>query len=132
MKNITSNIVFILIAIILVLGLGFSSYNLHKNSPENKTSTVSGNATSTEKNTASKQNSYTIADVAKHNNQSSCWSVVNGNVYDLTGFISKHRGGEEAILSMCGTDGSNAFNDQHSGSARPAKELQTLFIGTLK
>ena len=76
--------------------------------------------------------SYTLADVAKHNNASSCWSAINGNVYDLTSWISKHPGGQQAILSICGIDGSAAFNDQHGGQSRPANELAGFSIGVLQ
>ena len=75
--------------------------------------------------------SYSLVEVAKHGNDSSCWSVVNGQVYDLTSWISKHPGGEAAILSICGKDGSSAFNDQHSGERRPANELAGYEIGVL-
>ena len=74
---------------------------------------------------------YTLADVAKHNSASSCWSAINGNVYDLTSWIDQHPGGPEAILSICGIDGSSAFNDQHGGERRPANELAGFLIGPL-
>jgi hypothetical protein len=56
---------------------------------------------------------------------------INGGVYDLTAWISKHPGGERAILSICGKDGSAAFNDQHGGQRRPANELSGFKIGTI-
>ena len=74
---------------------------------------------------------YTMADVAKHATRSSCWTAVNGNVYDVTAWISQHPGGANAILSMCGKDGSAAFNDQHGGQRRPASELASFKIGAL-
>jgi cytochrome b involved in lipid metabolism len=75
--------------------------------------------------------SFTLAEVATHGNISSCWSAINGNIYDLTAWINQHPGGPEHILSMCGTDGSSAFNAQHAGQARPASELTNFYIGTL-
>jgi len=74
---------------------------------------------------------YTLAYVAKHADQLSCWSAVNGNVYDLTSWIAQHPGGEGAILSICGKDGSAAFNNQHGGQGRPEAILQTFKIGAL-
>lgn len=74
---------------------------------------------------------YTLTQVAQHSSQSSCWSAVNGGVYDLTNWINAHPGGPEAILSICGKDGSAAFNAQHGGQARPANELATFKIGIL-
>jgi cytochrome b involved in lipid metabolism len=81
--------------------------------------------------TAQAPNSYTLADVAQHPTASSCWSAIDGNVYDLTSWINQHPGGPEAILGICGTDGSAAFNAQHGGQSRPETELATFKIGTL-
>lgn len=74
---------------------------------------------------------YAMSEVAKHNSASSCWTTIHGNVYDVTNWISQHPGGSDAILSLCGTDGTAAFTDQHSGQARPANELASFKIGTL-
>lgn len=80
---------------------------------------------------AQKAGEYTLVDVSKHGNSSSCWSVVNGGVYDLTSWIGKHPGGDEAILKICGKDGSAAFNDQHGGMQKQANLLATFKIGVL-
>lgn len=78
------------------------------------------------------ENQYTLSQVAVHAGASSCWSAINGNVYDLTAWISPHPGGSEAILSVCGKDGTDSFNSQHSGSSRILKILGSFKIGTLK
>lgn len=75
--------------------------------------------------------SYTMVKVAQHNSASSCWAVVNGNVYDLTKWIDQHPGGQAVILAMCGTDSSDAFNGQHAGARRPANELAGFLLGPL-
>ncbi len=77
------------------------------------------------------QTSFTLAEVATHNGASSCWSAINGKVYDLTSWINQHPGGPSHILNICGTDGSAAFNAQHGGQSRPASELVNFYIGTL-
>jgi cytochrome b involved in lipid metabolism len=74
---------------------------------------------------------YTLAEVATHKDASSCWSAINGKVYDLTAWINQHPGGPQRILSICGKDGSSAFNGQHSGQARPADELANFYKGDL-
>ena len=74
---------------------------------------------------------YTIADVSSHASQSSCWTTISGKVYDLTNWIGQHPGGEGAILSICGKDGTSAFENQHSGSGRANSALATFFIGNL-
>lgn len=76
--------------------------------------------------------SYTMAQVAAANSASKCWSVVNGEVYDLTSWIKMHPGGAGAILSLCGIDGTQAYNAMHGGKSRPANELSSLKIGILK
>jgi len=82
--------------------------------------------------TISTTTTYTTTEVAKHNSITSCWSIVEGGVYDLTSWINSHPGGQQAVLGMCGIDGSSAFNDEHQGQARPAQELAQFQIGIIK
>jgi len=77
-------------------------------------------------------NTFTLADVAKHNSAQSCYSVVSGGVYDLTSWIAQHPGGKSAIIGMCGVDATNAFISQHGGQGRPEQELASFKIGTLR
>ena len=74
---------------------------------------------------------FTMAMVSENDDASSCWSVINGNVYDLTGWISEHPGREGPILGLCGIDGSSAFNGRHGGQSNPANELQSFLLGPL-
>ncbi len=74
---------------------------------------------------------YTLASIASHNTSKSCWTAINGNVYDLTKRIAEHPGGQGGILSICGKDGSQAFNTQHGGSAEPAAVLERYKLGAL-
>ena len=74
---------------------------------------------------------YTLAQVAAHASTSSCYTAINGAVYDVTPFIREHPGGAGAIRSLCGIDGSDEFNGQHGGQRRPASELVSFKIGTL-
>lgn len=74
---------------------------------------------------------YTLADVATHNSATSCWSAIDGNVYDLTSWVNSHPGGKAAILMICGKDGSPLFNSQHGGDRKPANILVKYKIGTL-
>jgi uncharacterized membrane protein len=74
---------------------------------------------------------YSLSDVAKHASSSSCWSAIDGNVYDLTNWINRHPGGAEVIKAICGKDGSASFNGQHSGERRPAMDLSRYKLGQL-
>lgn len=75
---------------------------------------------------------YTLADVAQHNNQSSCWTAINGKVYDITSFIPSHPGGVANIIQVCGIDGTQAFDNQHDGQRTPNNTLARYQIGILK
>lgn len=75
---------------------------------------------------------YSMSEVAVHSSESSCWSVVNGIVYDLTSYVSKHPGGSRNILKICGKDGSSMFEGQHGGDSKPEKILASYKIGPLK
>ncbi len=74
---------------------------------------------------------YTMAQVSQHNSKASCYTVIEGSVYDLTKWISLHPGGQQAILSICGKDGTAAFTAQHDHAQKQQDILVTYKIGTL-
>lgn len=41
--------------------------------------------------------------MAKHATARDCWLVISGGVYDVTGYLSDHPGGEDVMLDMAGT-----------------------------
>lgn len=82
-------------------------------------------------NTQASVKTYTLAEIAKHSNASSCHTAVRGTVYDLTNFITKHPGGAENILKICGKDGTSAFTKKHAGRPEPEQELAGHEIGVL-
>jgi len=55
----------------------------------------------------------TVEEVAKHNNKSSCWVILNGRVLDVTDFLKDHPGGELAILTFAGKDATEEFDMIH-------------------
>ncbi|KAI8622073.1 FAD binding domain-containing protein [Chytriomyces sp. MP71] len=55
----------------------------------------------------------TAAEVAKHNKESDCWVIVNGQVLDATPFLKDHPGGKKAILIYAGKDATEEFNMMH-------------------
>ena len=70
----------------------------------------------------------TKAEVSAHATESSCWSIINGSVYDLTDYASRHPGGKSRILGICGKDGTRSFEGQHGGSSKVARILSGYFI----
>ncbi len=74
---------------------------------------------------------YTMAKVKENNSATSCWSVINGKVYDLTKWINSHPGGSSAIKGLCGIDGTSSFTAQHRGQGSPASTLAGYLLGPL-
>ena len=75
---------------------------------------------------------HTLAQVKANSTAANCWTIVDDNVYNLTTWIKSHPGGENAILSLCGKDGTSAFKAQHTGRAGPIGQLDSYKIGKLK
>jgi cytochrome b involved in lipid metabolism len=133
----------VLVAVVAIIGIAlFSHDNSDRSttlvpSTSSETSVVNtSGASSTSTTTTSASNAipattYTLADVQSHNVATSCWTTINGNVYDLTQWIAKHPGGSRAIIGLCGTDGSQAFNSQHGRNADAVRELVEYRIGVL-
>jgi len=77
------------------------------------------------------QAGYSMEDVKKRSTSSACWTVIDGNVYDLTKWIPAHRGGPQSIIFLCGKDGTSAYKVQHEGASTPMAALANYFIGPL-
>lgn len=131
--------------ILLVLGGGYYFFNM-KSSDADKddyyskqemniaTSTQADMATSTNVSTTSAQTSvktYTMADISANASKASCWSNIEGKVYDLTSWIGKHPGGAQAILAICGKDGTELFDGKHGMDPRAKGVLPNFYLGNL-
>ncbi len=68
-------------------------------------------------------------EVANHNSRQSCWTTIDSGVYDLTSWIPQHPGGEQAILQLCGTNGSVKFHTQHGSGQKFLTILMGFKIG---
>lgn len=103
---------------------------------QNPETSVSNNTntqnTNIQNNTTTTAKTFTLTQVATHSSESDCYSAINGNVYNLTTWITQHPGGDRAILSICGKDGSGAFNDRHGGQGGPESILAGFEVGILK
>ena len=100
--------------------------------PDPTAGTASGTSASTAASTSSAAAAgITRKDVTKHASTDDCWSIVNGDVYDLTQWIPQHPGGAGVIEAMCGTDGTAAYESQHAGQGRTQDILDGFLVGPL-
>ena len=74
---------------------------------------------------------YTMDQVRANNSSASCWTLIDGFVYDLTRWISSHPGGAGAIRGLCGVDGTSSFKAQHGNQSSPAQRLNSYLLGPL-
>lgn len=76
-----------------------------------------------------------ISEISIHNTKDSCWTTINGGVYDVTKFISQHKGGDR-ILAACGVDATALFTGTSSlgrvHSVIAVKFLESMKIGDLQ
>jgi len=113
----------IVLGLLVIMGIGSLAYFQNKGE-KNYENTVASGAEFGLKN-------ITFAEVSEHGSPESCWSIINGGVYDLTAWAEEHPGGAQGVLSLCGTDGSAAFNRQHGNSASAESALANFKIGNL-
>ena len=85
---------------------------------------------------------YTLEEIAQHNSELDCWTVVDGCVYNIAPFIASHPGGRK-ILKAAGIDGTEIFSKyytslilfvekHHSGIKIDETMLALLFEGFLQ
>lgn len=74
------------------------------------------------------EKSFSLAEVAKHNTKTDCWTVVNGKVYDITAFIAL--GVHKPIIEKgCGIDSTSMFEPKHGDGQK--ETLAGYIIGSL-
>lgn len=93
--------------------------------------TTNTNAITNTNQSATTGKSFTLAEVQQGNTPNNCLTIINGKVYNLSNYANQHPGGTMFIYSLCGTDGTTAFENQHGGQGRPANTLQSYEVGTL-
>ncbi|KAL1628717.1 hypothetical protein SLS56_005709 [Neofusicoccum ribis] len=71
----------------------------------------------------------TIDELRKHDGEKEPWFVVNGEVYDGTGFLQGHPGGAQSIISAAGLDATDEFMAIHSETAKAM--MPDYHVGTL-
>lgn len=120
-------LVTILIIVAVVIFTGFGLWRVlgkQSNSSSNTgSSQQTGGTTSSSNNQQDSQTTYTAGEVATHDKGSDCWTIINGNVYNITSYVPMHPGGDE-ILRACGVDGTTLFTE------RTTSDGQTVGSGT--
>lgn len=136
-------IIFLILAILTVGGIAFyktgSAPTINKDelltastSPDTISPKNNGIKNNTNIIDEAELKTFTASDVSVKNTQTSCFTIISGSVYDLTNWITKHPGGEKAILSICGKDSTAIFKKQHEGNKKTESVLSSFKIGTLK
>lgn len=128
MNNATTSIIIGILVVALAGGLVLWQKNASAPASTGTPSTA-GAAADTELTSLPEVTGITSVEVAAHNSRETCWSTINGNVYDLTSWIPEHPGGEQAILQLCGTDGSAKFNGKHGDAPKQAAVLLGFKLG---
>jgi cytochrome b involved in lipid metabolism len=64
--------------------------------------------------------------VAQHSTTDDCWIIVNGGVYDVTEYVPFHPGGEQAILTYCGKEATQAFATKGGTGGDHSKQAYAL------
>jgi cytochrome b involved in lipid metabolism len=114
----------IILLVLIVIAAGSLGYLVYKSNAESETAT---NAPSTSTSIAEPVSSttptesnptphsvvietiYSVSQVAANNSKSSCWTIIDSKVYDITKYVPNHPGGEAEILKICGKDGTVLF-----------------------
>ncbi|XDG04320.1 hypothetical protein ABKA04_003935 [Annulohypoxylon sp. FPYF3050] len=73
---------------------------------------------------------YTRAEVGKHNTEDSLWFIIDSRVYDVTDFVDAHPGGESVLRQVAGQDATVAFYNLHRHEV--LAKYEDLCIGTLE
>ena len=79
----------------------------------------------------SRTRAWTLEEVQKHNTKDDCWVIVNGQVLDVTSFLSDHPGGAQAIIAYAGRDATEQFNMLHKADVID-KYAPNCVIGVLE
>jgi len=80
------------------------------------------------------QKTFTVKEVSRHTKPEDCWVIHNNKVYDVSGFVADHPGGEEYILDHAGKDVTQLMKDEleHLHSEGAYEMLDELLIGRLE
>ncbi|KAJ6185144.1 hypothetical protein N7519_006445 [Penicillium mononematosum] len=73
---------------------------------------------------------FTLSEVSTHNTEDSCWVILYGKVYDVTGILDSHPGGTDALLRWAGRDATEEFDIIHPHET--LKEIEQSCLGMVE
>lgn len=76
-----------------------------------------------------------MEEFVKHNDDKSCWILMDKFVYDVTKFLNDHPGSSKVLLKCCGKDCTKGYADKGIGEAhsKKADEIRNkMLVGILK
>ncbi|KAL0477695.1 long-chain specific acyl-CoA dehydrogenase, mitochondrial [Acrasis kona] len=73
---------------------------------------------------------YTRDECLKHNKAGDCWVIIEGKVYDMSGFLKEHPGGNKVVLKVAGKDATKQFNQFHNKNILMQYQKR-LYIGDI-
>jgi len=68
----------------------------------------------TEAASESSPRSISLEELSEHKEKGDVWIALYGNVYDLSGYVEEHPGGEDALLDVAGTEATETFETVHN------------------
>lgn len=106
-KNRRNFIIFLFLPIFLLILSGCGNKNL-----TNKKNNIG--------NTSKATPSLTMTELARHNLPTDCWQLINGQVYDLTPYVSSGAHPNNLINDGCGKEATALFTavGKHNGKAQ--------------
>lgn len=72
---------------------------------------------------------FTWCEIRRHCTAEDSWLVKDGNIYDVSGMVSMHPGGEEAIVRHAGGRNKDCTRDFHFHSRKAQKLWEKFKIG---
>lgn len=74
---------------------------------------------------------FSLTDIKQHTTPTNCRTLVDGNVYDVSSFVSQHPGWAQRISQVCGIDATEIFARQHGSNIKAKAALANFQIGIL-
>ena len=104
--------------------------NMEEEMPEDEEAPPIPESQSASANKETMEDTISLSELAEHDSEDDCWIGYNGQVYDITEFLGKHKA---PLTDYCGTDKSfeDAFTGKHGTSKIDVLESEGVLQGSL-